>query len=130
VQPGECEPRCACGEEEEAHDIRDVGRRVRSGGDAGEEPEAWLWCRRRQVSRNNSGDMWRSAGNACSVRDPEDCTVGWSSRDSGTIMDGMWHTCSEGVDAFDVRDVGRCIGGCGYARGEPAASGQRAALQP
>ncbi len=39
----------------------------------------------------------------------------------------MGRTCSEEGDAFNVRDVGRCVGGCGYAKGEPAASGQRAA---
>jgi hypothetical protein len=57
MQAGEDEPRRACGGEEEAHDIQDVGRRIRGGGDAEEEPEAWLWCRQRQASRNISGDI-------------------------------------------------------------------------
>jgi hypothetical protein len=34
LQPGEAKPRCACGRVEEAHDIRDVGRRIRGNGDA------------------------------------------------------------------------------------------------
>jgi hypothetical protein len=130
VQPGEGEPRRACGGEEEAHDIRDVGRRARGGGVAEEEPEVWLWCRRRQASRNTTGNMCRTAGDACNIRDPGDCAVSRSSRDSGTITDRLGRTCSEGGDAFDIRDVGRCVGGCGDARGELAASGQRAALQP
>ncbi len=75
MQPGEGEPRRACGEEEEAHDILDVGRRVKGGGDAEEEPEAWLWCRRRQASRNTSGGMCRSAGDACNIRGPGDCAA-------------------------------------------------------
>jgi hypothetical protein len=36
MQPGKGEPRRACGGEKEAHDIRDVSRRVRGGGDAEE----------------------------------------------------------------------------------------------
>ncbi len=75
VQPGKGKPRHACGEEEGAHDIRDVGRRVRGGSDAEEEPEAWLWCRGCQASRNTSGGMCQSAGDACNIRDPRDCTA-------------------------------------------------------
>jgi hypothetical protein len=41
-------------------------------------------------------------------------TAQWAeAADSGTITDGRGHTCSEGADAFDVRDVGRCVGVCG-----------------
>jgi hypothetical protein len=76
MQPGEGKLRRACGKEEMTHVIRNVGRRVRGGGDAEEEPEAWLWCRRQQASRNTSGDMWRISGDACNFRGPEDCTVG------------------------------------------------------
>jgi hypothetical protein len=76
VQPGEGEPRCACSGEEEAHDIRDVGRLVRGGNVTEEELEAWIWCRRRQASHNTSGDMYRIAGDACNIRGMGDCAAG------------------------------------------------------
>ncbi len=63
VQPSEGELRC-------------VNRHVRGGGNAEEEPEAWLWCRRRQVSRNTSGGMCRSAGDACNICGPGNCAAG------------------------------------------------------
>jgi hypothetical protein len=44
VQPGEGKPRHTGGREEETHNIRNVGRHVKGGGNAEEETEAWLWC--------------------------------------------------------------------------------------
>jgi hypothetical protein len=46
VQPGESKPKRACSEEEEV-------------------PEAWLWCRRRQSSREaRLQELWQDVGGA------------------------------------------------------------------
>ncbi len=60
---------------EEPREPTRVGRHARGGGNAEEEPEAWLWCRRRQASRNTSDNMCRAAGDACSIRGPGNCTA-------------------------------------------------------